>query len=147
MYITYLLSLTHALPHRSLRKAQDIQAQLLRHLQQLRLQVQSCGDDTTSLRRALTSGLFPHAARRFPDGTYKVRVGWGGGGPGCNRDKQNIALALPVFVQKSREKGRKVENSACHGSQLASIQTCFLTHPASSPSDLENDLAALFMFR
>ena len=29
-------------------------------------------DDLTSARRALTAGLFPHAARLQPDGTYRV---------------------------------------------------------------------------
>ncbi|GFR51844.1 hypothetical protein Agub_g14311 [Astrephomene gubernaculifera] len=29
-------------------------------------------EDTTPLRRALTAGLFPHAARLHPDGSYRV---------------------------------------------------------------------------
>ncbi len=32
------------------------------------LPVQSCGEDTTAVRRAVTSGLFPHAAMRQADG-------------------------------------------------------------------------------
>lgn len=42
--------------------------QLLGHLEALGIPVKSCGDDTTPLRRALTAGLFPHAARRQLDG-------------------------------------------------------------------------------
>jgi hypothetical protein len=34
--------------------------------------VKSCGEDTTPLRRALTAGLFPHAASKQLDGSYKV---------------------------------------------------------------------------
>lgn len=42
--------------------------QLLGHLEALGIPDKSCGDDTTPLRRALTAGLFPHAARRQLDG-------------------------------------------------------------------------------
>jgi ATP-dependent RNA helicase DHX8/PRP22 len=66
---------SHAVAPRSLRKANEIYQQLERHLQQMGLPIKSCGEDITPLRRALTAGLFPHAARRQPDGTYKVR--WG----------------------------------------------------------------------
>eukprot|EP00200_Dunaliella_tertiolecta_P009980 CAMPEP_0202383708 /NCGR_PEP_ID=MMETSP1127-20130417/50795_1 /ASSEMBLY_ACC=CAM_ASM_000462 /TAXON_ID=3047 /ORGANISM="Dunaliella tertiolecta, Strain CCMP1320" /LENGTH=702 /DNA_ID=CAMNT_0048983277 /DNA_START=50 /DNA_END=2155 /DNA_ORIENTATION=- len=57
---------------RSLRKAQDIYQQLARQLHQLQLPLTSCGEDPTSLRRALVAGLFPQSARKQPDGTYKV---------------------------------------------------------------------------
>ncbi len=36
--------------------------------QGMSLPVQSCGEDTTAVRRAVTSGLFPHAAMRQADG-------------------------------------------------------------------------------
>jgi hypothetical protein len=49
-------------------------AQLEGHLQQLELPVKSCGEDLTPLRRALTAGLFPHAASKQLDGSYKVRL-------------------------------------------------------------------------
>lgn len=57
---------------RAMRKAADIVAQLERHFTTLRLPARSAGDDTTPLRRALTAGLFPHAARKQPDGSYRV---------------------------------------------------------------------------
>lgn len=56
----------------ALRKAQDIYQQLEGHLQSLGLPVKSCGSDPVPVQRALVSGLFPHAARRQPDGAYKV---------------------------------------------------------------------------
>lgn len=34
----------------------------------------SCGEDTVQLRRALTSGLFPHAALKQPDGAVTSLV-------------------------------------------------------------------------
>lgn len=60
-----------------MRKAEDIYEQLVRFLglpspPGLGLPVTSCGEDTTPLRRALTAGLFPHAARLQPDGSYRV---------------------------------------------------------------------------
>eukprot|EP00798_Chlamydomonas_sp_ICE-L_P016225 gene16226-22390_t len=57
---------------RSLRRAADICAQLERHLVQLGIPIKSCGDNDEALRRVLVAGLFPHAARRGLDGTFKV---------------------------------------------------------------------------
>ncbi|EFJ45602.1 DEAH-box nuclear pre-mRNA splicing factor [Volvox carteri f. nagariensis] len=62
---------------RAMRKAEDIYDQLVRFLGPpsppgLGLALVSCGDDTAPLRRALTAGLFPHAARLQPDGSYRV---------------------------------------------------------------------------
>ncbi|WIA22550.1 hypothetical protein OEZ85_000984 [Tetradesmus obliquus] len=57
---------------RALRKAQDIYAQLEGHLSSLGLPIQSCGSDCVPVQRALVAGLFPHAAKRQPDGTYRV---------------------------------------------------------------------------
>ena len=45
---------------------------MLRVSQGMDLPVQSCGEDTTTVRRALTSGFFPHAAARQPDGILSV---------------------------------------------------------------------------
>ncbi|PNW80770.1 hypothetical protein CHLRE_07g329150v5 [Chlamydomonas reinhardtii] len=62
---------------RALRKAEDIYTQLVRFMGHpcppgLGLPLATCGDETTPLRRALTAGLFPHAARLQPDGSYRV---------------------------------------------------------------------------
>jgi HrpA-like RNA helicase len=57
---------------RALRKACDIYSQLEQHLGQLQLPLKSCGEDLTPLRRALTAGLFPHAATKELDGSYRV---------------------------------------------------------------------------
>jgi ATP-dependent RNA helicase DHX8/PRP22 len=56
---------------RALRKAQDIYAQLEGHLISLGLPIKSCGSDCVPVQRALVAGLFPHAAKRQPDGTYR----------------------------------------------------------------------------
>lgn len=37
-------------------------------MQAMSVPLSSCGEDSTPLRRALTSGLFPHAALKQPDG-------------------------------------------------------------------------------
>lgn len=42
--------------------------QLSGHMVALGVPIKSCGDDTMPLRRALTAGLFPHAAKRQLDG-------------------------------------------------------------------------------
>eukprot|EP00775_Hariotina_reticulata_P008561 gene8561-8743_t len=57
---------------RSLRKALDIYQQLEGHLEALQLPVKSCGNDPVPVQRALVAGLFPHAARRQADGSYRV---------------------------------------------------------------------------
>jgi ATP-dependent RNA helicase DHX8/PRP22 len=57
---------------RALRKAVDIAHQLQQHLEALKLPIKSCGDDFTLVKRALTAGLFPHAAKRQLDGSYRV---------------------------------------------------------------------------
>ncbi|PRW45383.1 ATP-dependent RNA helicase dhx8 isoform A [Chlorella sorokiniana] len=62
----------HFINPRAMRKAVDIHAQLKEHLVALGIPLQSCGEDSLPLRRALVAGLFPHAARRQMDGSYKV---------------------------------------------------------------------------
>jgi len=57
---------------RALKKAGDIHQQLRGHLEDLKVPLKSCGDDLDPLRRALVAGLFPHAAKRQVDGTYRV---------------------------------------------------------------------------
>ena len=87
---------SHPPPHptrSALRKAEDIYTQLVRFMGHpcppgLGLPLATCGDETTPLRRALTAGLFPHAARLQPDGSYRViatgrQVGRRGGCGGC----------------------------------------------------------------
>jgi hypothetical protein len=64
----------------ALRKAQDIYAQLEGHLTTLGLPIKSCGSDCVPVQRALVSGLFPHAAKRQPDGTYRCAAAGGGVG-------------------------------------------------------------------
>eukprot|EP00877_Chromochloris_zofingiensis_P014727 jgi/Chrzof1/9508/Cz04g05220.t1 len=57
---------------RALRKAFDIYQQLEQHLKSLQLPLKSCANDPIPLQRTLVSGLFPHAAKRQADGSYKV---------------------------------------------------------------------------
>jgi len=51
-------------------KPSNLPVQLLGHLAGLGLVLKSCGEDTTTLRRALTAGLFPYAAKRQLDGGF-----------------------------------------------------------------------------
>ncbi|GMH44162.1 hypothetical protein BSKO_12096 [Bryopsis sp. KO-2023] len=62
----------HFLNRRSMSKALEIHEQLEEYCENLSLAVESCGSDFTPVRRALLCGLFPHAARRQPDLTYKL---------------------------------------------------------------------------
>lgn len=62
----------HGLHCRALRKAMDVYQQLEGHMQSLQLPMKSCGSDPVPIQRALVAGLFPHAAKRQPDGTYRV---------------------------------------------------------------------------
>jgi len=57
---------------RALQKAMDIYQQLQGHLEDLKVPLRSCGEDQEPLRKALVAGLFPHAAKRQVDGTYRV---------------------------------------------------------------------------
>ncbi|KAL4442503.1 hypothetical protein ABPG77_005087 [Micractinium sp. CCAP 211/92] len=63
---------SHFVNPRAMRKALDIHTQLKEHLQALGIPQQSCGENSLPLRRALVAGLFPHAAKRQLDGSYKV---------------------------------------------------------------------------
>ncbi|KAL4447805.1 hypothetical protein ABPG75_005024 [Micractinium tetrahymenae] len=63
---------SHFVNPRAMRKAIDIHTQLKEHLQALGIPLRSCGEDSLPLRRALVAGLFPHAAKRQLDGSYKV---------------------------------------------------------------------------
>lgn len=57
-----------------MRKALDIYRQLEGHMAALGLPMASCGADAEPVARALTAGLFPHAARRVADGSGGYRV-------------------------------------------------------------------------
>lgn len=59
-----------------MNKAVDIYEQLQRHVQQLGMAATSCGTNFDAVRKALITGLFHHAARLQPDGTYKVMSTW-----------------------------------------------------------------------
>lgn len=63
---------SHFINPRAMRKALDIHTQLREHMQALGIPLRSCGEDSLPLRRALVAGLFPHAAKRQLDGSYKV---------------------------------------------------------------------------
>ena len=56
---------------RALSKASDIYAQLKNHLESLSIPLSS-SDDSAVIRKALVAGLFPHAAKRQQNGSYKV---------------------------------------------------------------------------
>lgn len=56
---------------RALRKAEDVYNQLRGHLEDLGIPLKSCGEDDAPLRRALVTGLFPHAAKLQLDGKLK----------------------------------------------------------------------------
>lgn len=79
----------------------------MRYMGQLGLPIKSCGEDTTHLRRALVCGLFPHAARRQPEGTYKVR---GQSHPACfgeSRVCDYECLACFVVGQQASQDGNE----------------------------------------
>lgn len=62
--------------------------QLKEHLVALGIPLQSCGEDSLPLRRALVAGLFPHAAKRQMDGEEEAGrepAGRPVGGGGCSR--------------------------------------------------------------
>jgi len=57
---------------RCLRHAVKVRQQLRRLLNRLKINVRSCGDDLTLVRKALLSGFFLNAARRQPNGEYRA---------------------------------------------------------------------------
>ncbi|KAJ3695365.1 hypothetical protein LUZ60_000742 [Juncus effusus] len=58
--------------YRSLRHARDIHSQIQGHVQQMGLNISSCGDDMLQFRRCLTASFFLNAAIRQPDGLYRA---------------------------------------------------------------------------
>uniref|UniRef100_A0A0E0L8V4 RNA helicase n=1 Tax=Oryza punctata TaxID=4537 RepID=A0A0E0L8V4_ORYPU len=58
--------------YRSLRHACDVHSQIQGHVQQMGLNLSSCGDDMVLFRRCLTAAFFLNAAIRQPDGSYRA---------------------------------------------------------------------------
>ncbi|CAL5037269.1 unnamed protein product [Urochloa decumbens] len=58
--------------HRSLKHAFDVHSQIQGHVQQMGLNLSSCGDDMVLFRRCLTAAFFLNAAMRQPDGSYRA---------------------------------------------------------------------------
>ncbi|KAJ4816526.1 RNA helicase family protein [Rhynchospora pubera] len=58
--------------YRSLRHARDIHSQIQGHVQQMGLNILSCGEDILQFRRCLTASFFLNAAIRQPDGSYRA---------------------------------------------------------------------------
>uniref|UniRef100_A0ACD5Y679 Uncharacterized protein n=1 Tax=Avena sativa TaxID=4498 RepID=A0ACD5Y679_AVESA len=58
--------------YRSLRHARDVHSQIQGHVQQMGLNLSSCGDDMVQFRRCLTAAFFLNAAIRQPDGSFRA---------------------------------------------------------------------------
>ncbi|QDS73353.1 hypothetical protein FKW77_006961 [Venturia effusa] len=59
---------------RAMKRVQDVRQQLVQIFQRHKLQMISCGRDTTRVRQALCSGFFRNAARKSPEGNYTTLV-------------------------------------------------------------------------
>ncbi|XP_047172145.1 pre-mRNA-splicing factor ATP-dependent RNA helicase DEAH10 [Vigna umbellata] len=57
---------------RSLRHARDIHKQIKGHVEQMGLNLSSCGDDMLQFRRCLAASFFLNAAVKQPEGTYRA---------------------------------------------------------------------------
>lgn len=57
---------------RSLRHARDVHSQIQRNVEQMGLQITSCGDDMLVFRRCLAASFFLNAALKQPDGMYRI---------------------------------------------------------------------------
>nr|XP_011459555.1 PREDICTED: putative pre-mRNA-splicing factor ATP-dependent RNA helicase DHX16 [Fragaria vesca subsp. vesca] len=57
---------------RSMRRARDIRDQLRRLLERVEIELTSNRDDIESIKKAITSGFFPHCARLQKNGSYKI---------------------------------------------------------------------------
>ncbi|KAL6226622.1 hypothetical protein ACLB2K_000583 [Fragaria x ananassa] len=56
----------------SMRRARDIRDQLRRLLERVEIELTSNRDDIESIKKAITSGFFPHCARLQKNGSYKI---------------------------------------------------------------------------
>ena len=59
---------------RSLKRAQDVRKQLITIMDRYKLEMASAGRNWNTIRRAITSGYFFHAARKDPQEGYKTLV-------------------------------------------------------------------------
>lgn len=59
---------------RSMRRAHDIRAQLIRIMHRYQQEIVSCGRDYGKICRAIASGFFTHVARRDPTEGYKAFI-------------------------------------------------------------------------
>ncbi|XP_024180798.2 pre-mRNA-splicing factor ATP-dependent RNA helicase DEAH1-like [Rosa chinensis] len=57
---------------RSMKRARDIRDQLKRLLERVEIELTSNLDDLESIKKAITSGFFPHCARLRKNGSYKI---------------------------------------------------------------------------
>ncbi|ESW25506.1 hypothetical protein PHAVU_003G041900 [Phaseolus vulgaris] len=57
---------------RSLRHARDIHKQIKGHVEQMGLNLSSCGEDMLQFRRCLAASFFLNAAVKQPEGTYRA---------------------------------------------------------------------------
>ena len=60
------------LNYKGLKRAVEIRDQLARVLRKFNVNITSCGEDTESLRKCITSGFFANAAKLHYDGTYRT---------------------------------------------------------------------------
>ena len=60
--------------HRSLKRAQDIRKQMLGIMDRHKLDVISCGKNTTKVQKAICSGFFRNVAKRDPQDGYRTLV-------------------------------------------------------------------------
>lgn len=59
---------------RSMRRAQDVRKQLLTIMDRYHLELVSCGNNFSAVRRAIVSGFFSHAAKKDPQEGYRTLV-------------------------------------------------------------------------
>ena len=59
---------------RSLRRAQDIRQQMMGIMDRHKLDVVTCGKNTTKVQKAILSGFFMHAAKKDPQDGYRTLV-------------------------------------------------------------------------
>lgn len=62
---------TNFINNRALQKASDIYKQLQQHFERMNIPLASSSDPSVILK-SLVAGLFPHAAVKLPDGTYRM---------------------------------------------------------------------------
>jgi len=58
--------------HRSMKRARDVRDQLMGLIERVEIDLQSAGDDTENIRKAVTAGFFYHTAQLQRSGNYKT---------------------------------------------------------------------------